>query len=264
MDEIGTQAGEHVLDAAVTHARNEFGANLAACYAIGSLAHGGFASLVSDVDLVLVLNDGQGDVRARISRVADAVRGECESPLAQRLSVFWSDWPGVRHGAGPTHRLPTIDRLDLLESGRLLFGHDARQPAVTPDRGELVIDSAQFALGRIDESYRADLHDPSRLVTAGARAVTKATLFPVRFLYTLDTGRIGRNDDAIEWYRGPHGPLVQAAGRWRYQGLDGAAETLLTDHLVRLYLEFVDAYAVAVDRTDLMQGLDRLRGRLAR
>jgi hypothetical protein len=265
VDHDGTLTGEHVLLAAVAHARTEFGENLAACYAIGSLAHGGFAPLVSDVDLVAVLNDGDGVVEEGILRVTDAVRHEVEGPLAQRLSVFWSDWSGVRSGAGTTHRLPAIDRLDLLESGRLLYGQDNRQPATAPSHNELIIDSAEFALSKIDEGYRAKLHHPSRLVAAGARAVTKTTLFPVRFLYTLATNRVGRNQDAIDWYRGPSHPLVQAAARWRYEGLDTTADALLTDHLNELYTEFVDAYigaAPARNHTELMLRLVQLRGNL--
>ncbi|MGS2808443.1 hypothetical protein [Nocardia sp. MW-W600-9] len=198
--------------------------------------------------------------------MTDAVRHELEGPLAQRLSVFWSDWSGVRSGAGSTHRLPAIDRLDLLESGRLLYGQDNRQPATAPTPDELIIDSAEFALSKIDEGYRADLHHPSRLVIAGARAVTKTTLFPVRFLYTLATSRIGRNQDAIEWYRGPSHQLVQAAARWRYEGLDTTADALLADHLNELYIEFVDAYigtATTLNHADFMPRLVQLRGLLA-
>lgn len=267
VDFAGTQTGEHVLLAAVAHARTEFGENLAACYAIGSLAHGGFAPLVSDVDLVTVLNDGDAEVKEGILRVTDAVQQQFESPLAQRLSVFWSDWSGVRSGAGPTHRLPAIDRLDLLESGRLLYGQDNRQPATVPTHNELIIDSAEFALSKIDESYRADLHHPSRLVAAGTRAVTKKTLFPVRFLYTLATSKIGRNQDAIEWYRGRSYQLVQAAARWRNEGLDATADALLAVHLNELYVEFVDAYidaATTLNQADYTLRLIQLRGYLVK
>ncbi|MFF2554215.1 hypothetical protein ACFVUS_24665 [Nocardia sp. NPDC058058] len=250
--------------AAVAHARREFGANLAACYAIGSLAHGGFAPLVSDVDLAIVLNDATAvDLWEGVARVVDGVEAEVDDLLAQRLSIFWSDWSGVRRGAAPGHRLPAIDRLDLLQSGRLLHGSDYRGPAVVPGRDELLTNSVEFALAKIDRTYCAELHDPARLITEGVRVVTKRVLFPVRFLYTLDTSRIGRNEDAIDWYRGRHHRLVRAAGQWRYGGLDATAEALLSDELIGLYIEFVDAYSgVVADRADLAQQLAVLRRRL--
>src|SRR5690242_9058383 len=49
--------GDDVLVDAVRVAGERLGARLLAAYALGSLAHGGFSPLVSDVDLALVLAD---------------------------------------------------------------------------------------------------------------------------------------------------------------------------------------------------------------
>jgi hypothetical protein len=38
------------------------------------------------------------------------------------------------------------------------------------------------------------------LIAAGVRRLTKLVLFPVRFLYTAATGRVGTNDAAAAWY----------------------------------------------------------------
>jgi hypothetical protein len=46
-----------VLADAVAFSRAAFGGRLIACYALGSLAHGGFNALVSDVDLGLIIRD---------------------------------------------------------------------------------------------------------------------------------------------------------------------------------------------------------------
>lgn len=54
--------GEAVLVRAVAAYRAALGSRLIAGYALGSLAHGGFSPLVSDVDLGLILDD---PVRAR-------------------------------------------------------------------------------------------------------------------------------------------------------------------------------------------------------
>ena len=46
-----------MLAKAVSAYRDALGARLIAGYALGSLAHGGFSQLVSDVDLGLILQD---------------------------------------------------------------------------------------------------------------------------------------------------------------------------------------------------------------
>jgi hypothetical protein len=53
----GTGLGEAVLARAVSAYRAALGSRLIAGYALGSLAHGGFSALVSDVDLGLILHD---------------------------------------------------------------------------------------------------------------------------------------------------------------------------------------------------------------
>ena len=249
-DGPATGAGERVLDRATAAAAAEFGERLVAAYALGSLAHGGFCPLVSDVDLMLVLDPVPPDARDRVSGIAQRVRRAGDPELAARLSVFWSDPAGVRSGAGPHDRLPEVDRLDLLDSGRLLRGTDRRAGAEPPASAVLVRQAAEFALAKFDRGYLAGLRRPAELVAAGARPVTKAVLFPVRFLYTLDTGRIGRNEAAAAWYPGrhPHAELVTAALAWRTSGITDppAARDLLARHLLGIYAIFAREYAAAL------------------
>ena len=54
---ISAAQGEAVLAEAVSASRHALGPRLVAAYALGSLAHGGFSPLVSDVDLGLILAD---------------------------------------------------------------------------------------------------------------------------------------------------------------------------------------------------------------
>jgi predicted nucleotidyltransferase len=49
--------GDDVLADAVRAGRESLGGRLLAAYALGSLAHGGFSPLVSDVDVALILAD---------------------------------------------------------------------------------------------------------------------------------------------------------------------------------------------------------------
>ncbi len=70
-----TRQGEAVLARAVSAYRARLGSRLIAGYALGSLAHGGFSPLVSDVDLGLILQDPvRAKDRLTIRAVARSVR----------------------------------------------------------------------------------------------------------------------------------------------------------------------------------------------
>src|SRR5690242_8041680 len=105
--------GQAVLARAVAAYRAVLGSRLIAGYALGSLAHGGFSPLVSDVDLGLILED---PVRVKdgltISTVVRSVKAG-GSALDQRLSVFWGT-PATLQGQSPGGRFPPLDRLDPL------------------------------------------------------------------------------------------------------------------------------------------------------
>jgi hypothetical protein len=235
-------AAEAVLTEAVRRARRLFGTGFEAAYAIGSLAHGGYAPGVSDIDLALVVRTAGPWSLARVQAVRALTRRRCGPEPADRLSVFWGRWRDVRGGASGRVRLPAIDRLDLLEHGRLLAGTDRRAGAVPPSHEELVLDGARFAIGWYDDARLALLRDPAALAAADTRTVTKNVLFPVRFLATLHTGRAGANADAVRWYteehRGPASPLVAAAARWRGSGVGPEAAELLAEHLPTLHHEW--------------------------
>jgi hypothetical protein len=265
MTRVGTDSGEQVLDTAVAAAREVFGPELEAVYALGSLAHGGFAPLVSDVDMALVLTSLDGATAGRIERVRELTGRRCPSPLTQRLSLFWADAEGVRHGCGAHGRLSEVDRLDLIDAGRLLAGTDRRAGAVRPDSAGMIRVSAELAVSRFDERYLRGLTDPVELVAGGVRPVTKATLFPVRFLFTLRTGQIGHNASAGTWYtaRGAHRALVERALRWREEGIADPDEAvaLLEQELLGVYDEFFGAYvqdlpAAGVDAPKLVDDLE--------
>jgi hypothetical protein len=103
------------------------------------------------------------------------------------------------------------------------------------------------------------------LVAGGVRAVTKAVLFPVRFLFTLRTGQIGHNASAAAWYsaRGAHRALVERALRWREDDIADPAEAvaLLEQELIGVYDEFFGAYvrdlpSAGVDAPGLVADLE--------
>jgi hypothetical protein len=280
--------GEAVLVKAVAAYRAALGSRLIAGYALGSLAHGGFSPLVSDVDLGLVLDDPvRAKDRLTIRTVARSVRAG-GSALDQRLSVFWGT-PATLQGQRRGGRFPPLDRLDLLEYGRLLTGTDARSAVARPDRTELLVAGAEFALGYLggaarlpdrlrqralfrsrDDDVLTEIRTPARLVSAGPRRVTKIVLFPVRFLFTAQTGQVGTNTLAARHYlASPDAPatsLVAAALAWRLEPpADGEAAALLGRELVPLFVHYIDDHIArlrAVGQYRLADRFHRWRTRL--
>lgn len=275
--------GEAVLVRAVSAYRATLGSRLIAGYALGSLAHGGFSALVSDVDLGLVLDDPVAvKDRMTIRAVARSVQAG-GSDLDQRLSVFWGT-PATLAGQRRGGRFPPLDRLDLLEYGRLLTGRDVRLAAARPDRGELLVAGAEFALGylggaaglpdrlrgwarprRPGGTVLAEIRAPSRLVSRGPRRLTKIVLFPVRFLFTAETGRVGTNTLAAEHYLAtasqPAAALVSAALAWRLEPPSAdEATALVRRELVPLHVQFIDDHIARLDAI----GRTRLAGRFRR
>jgi predicted nucleotidyltransferase len=286
----GAAQAETLLREAASAYRAALGERLLAAYALGSLAHGGFSSLVSDIDLGLIVKDpvGGGDAE-RVEAIAREQRAK-PVPLADRLSVFW----GTRSTLADQSvggRFPPLDRLDLLENGRLLVGVDARSGLPRPAPAELLTVGAQFALeflagvrpsqhaalGQLGSMQPAgedaveQIRCPDRLMAAGVRRLTKLALFPVRFLFTAATGRVGTNDAAVDWYvandEAVSRRLVASALAWRSDEPTDhhATAALLREELVPLYLHFIDDHITrlhAVGRSDLVSSFTDWRTRL--
>jgi hypothetical protein len=168
---IDDPSGQDVLNDTVRVSLESLGSRLLAAYALGRLAHGGFSPLVSDVDVALILADPilTSDEESLLG-AAEKVRS-MGSPLHTRVSIFWGT-PASLGGRTAGGRFPPLDRPCLLEHGRLLTGSDVRERAAPVQTGSL-----------------ARAHRPDLLVTAGVRWTTKIVLFPVRFLFTAETGR---------------------------------------------------------------------------
>ena len=160
-----------------------------------------------------------------------------------------------------------------------------------PAPGELLIAGARFALeslggagplrhraidlarnhGRNPDDAVAEIRDPARLVARGPRRLTKVVLFPVRFLFTAATGRVGTNAAASEHYladdRAPAAGLVAAAMTWRARPPEdqAAAIALLQRELIQLYLQYIDDHIArlhAEGEHALAGGFRRWRARL--
>jgi hypothetical protein len=92
---------EAILGEATAAYRAALGDRLLAAYALGSLAHGGFSALVSDIDLGLIVRD---PLRSNDAQTIEAI-AETEkakgSTLHGRLSVFWGTPVGPAQRRAP-------------------------------------------------------------------------------------------------------------------------------------------------------------------
>ncbi|WIG59319.1 MAG: hypothetical protein OJF49_002066 [Ktedonobacterales bacterium] len=248
-DQRQRSIGERVLESAVRLAAATWDSRLIAAYALGSLAHGGFSIHVSDIDLGLVLSD---PLQVRDPQTVETLSSTLLAsgvPMADRLSIFWGS-QATLSGEATGGRFPALDRLDLKEYGHLLVGQDIRSELPTPSLRELVVEGASFALRSLSTpEVTAILHDPTTLASAGVRTLTKRVLFPVRFLFTAQTGQIGRNDTAVEYFTsrqtGPAADLARNACAWRERPPDADDRTVLASletGLLPLYRLFLDDY----------------------
>ena len=282
-------AGELVLAAAAAGAKEALGERLIAMYALGSLAHGGFSSIVSDVDLGLILQDPLRESDdAAIRALAESVRAG-GTALHERLSVYWGT-PASLSGRVAGGRFPALDRLDLIEQGRLLAGEDVRHVVARPSDPELLIAGAEFALEYLgggpalrpapaglgsmspaDERTLDEIRSPMVLVARGPRRVTKVVLFPVRFLFTAATGRVGTNALAVEHYLAdadaPARALASAALSWRLEPAehDEVAAALLGRELIPLYVQYIEDHKTRLrtcGRPDLALRFEQWQARL--
>ena len=242
----GTQAqGEEILLATVDLAQQRWGERLVAAYALGSLAHGGFRPLVSDIDIGFVLADplraNDGDVVKEVNSTIKA----SGRPFSDRLSIFWGSVGNLSGG-----RFPPLDRLDLNKFGRLVRGRDVRAQLPSATHEELVVVGAEFALWRLArDDVAAKLEDPRALLQSDPKTLTKLILYPVRLLFTARTGDVGRNDAAVAHLvaagDSAASELARTALGWRDSppgASDASAISVISAGLLPLYREFMLDY----------------------
>ena len=253
-------AGWAVAESAAHAATGRFGSRLRSVYALGSLAHGGFCPLVSDVDVAVVLTNLGDRDRAQIEALAAGVR-QSGAQLAERLSLFWGTEDSIAERA-PGGRFPALDRLDLIRHGTLIAGEDIRAALPEPSYEDLVTGTARFAIGMLTQAdRRREIVDAQYTAALGPRPASKVALFPVRFLFTARTGLIGENRAAAGHYLAvtPDGPTAELARagilwrtRWSRADRESAAR-LFQSGAVPLYQEFAAEYA------GRLRGMDRAR-----
>jgi len=269
----GTPAqAEQLLATIVNAAQQRWRDRLVASYAMGSLAHGGFSPLVSDIDIGFVLTDPLlGTEGEAVRQLVESIKAG-NQPFSDRLSVFWGS-VATLSGAAPGGRFPPLDRLDMLKHGRLLAGDDIRENLPYPTHKDLVLVGAEFALWRLaNDEATVKLKHPQALARSDPKTLTKLILYPIRFMFTARTGEVGRNEAAVEHFvsttGGASSKLASLALQWRAvapEHTDESAVQAIADGVLPLYLEFLldhERRLREYDRPDLADAFHHWRQRL--
>jgi predicted nucleotidyltransferase len=162
------------------------GARALGVYLLGSLAHGGFSSRYSDIDIGLVAEGGLApdDIDA-MREAADAL----SKPHAAKLSLFWTD------RAFALGRFPPLDRVDYLDHAVPLVERER----VRPERPALS-DIRAYLRGSPFASWTEKTREfatAAALKSADHKPYIRCLLYPARLLLSWSSGAMGSNDDAV-------------------------------------------------------------------
>ena len=170
------------------HFKSRLGSSLVEAYKLGSLAHGGFSEIYSDIDVGLLLS-----CREPPSEMAELIAHAklLDAEYGKKLSVFWGN-PEFTWG-----RLPVIDRIDLLDHGVPLL-RGVEPGFRRPTKEEIHEEQLQS----IERSWKSRLPELSRLTTLEAKdrkPYIRAILYAARLIYTWDNLVVDSNDRAVEY-----------------------------------------------------------------
>jgi predicted nucleotidyltransferase len=157
-------------------------------YKLGSLAHGGFSKIYSDIDMGVLLSSREPP--DRMSDLIGAAKS-LHSEYGKKLSIFWGN-PDFNWG-----RLPVIDRLDLLDHGVPLL-HGVKPNFRRPTKEEI----HQEQIQSIERSWKSRLPELTALTILEPKdhkPYIRAILYPARLIYTWDNLTVASNDRAVEY-----------------------------------------------------------------
>jgi len=183
MNEI-TNFVAHVAE----HFKGRLGVSLVDAYKLGSLAHGGFSNIYSDIDVGLLLN--RTEPPDRMSELISEAKS-LDAEYGKKLSVFWGN-PEFTWG-----RLPVIDRLDMLDHGVPLL-HGIKPTFRRPTKDEI----HQEQLQSVERSWKSRLPELNRLTAfepKDRKPYIRAILYAARLIYTWDNLTVDSNDRAVEY-----------------------------------------------------------------
>lgn len=190
------------------------GERLIGFYVIGSLAHGGFSSRYSDIDLALLAEDSlTSEDLACMGERATALSPD----LAPKLSLFWTE----RHFS--VGRFPPLDRVDLIDHGIALIEREHVRPArPTLSQIRTYLGAEPLRNWALQAEKLSAL---AVLTGANHKAYLRTLLYPARFVYSWTTGKMASNDAAVAWLRlhahaGLDLDLIERALKCRNEDLD--------------------------------------------
>ena len=178
------------IDRLPEHFRSQLGSSLVEVYKIGSLAHGGFSEIYSDLDIGLILSCLTPPVD--MDRMIAAAKA-LDDHYGGKLSIFWGN-PEYDWG-----RLPPLDRLDLLDHGVPLL-HNRRADFHRPTRVEIRQQLSQT----IERSWKPNIDELSqlkKLEPKDRKTYIRAILYPARLIFSWDNLAMDSNDRAVAYLR---------------------------------------------------------------
>jgi predicted nucleotidyltransferase len=170
--------------------RSRLEPSLVDVYKMGSLAHGGFSAIYSDIDFGVILNCANPP--AEMQNLIAAAK-ELDAEYGKKLSVFWGN---PAHSWG---RLPVIDRLDLLDHAIPLL-NDQKLNFPRPGKDAIHAELRQT----IEKSWQPripELQALTRLEAKDRKPYVRAILYAARLIYTWDNLLVDSNDRAVEYLK---------------------------------------------------------------
>jgi predicted nucleotidyltransferase len=167
---------------------DQLGKRLAGVYLIGSLAHGGYRAAYSDIDMALI---SQTPLTAADFDVVNSKIALASAVLALKVSLFWTD---ATFSAG---RFPTLDRIDYLDHRVVLLERCCLLPK-RPTLREVRIYLSADPLRKWSAEVMRLTALPD-LLAQDRKPYLRAILYPARFLYSWETGRVASNDEAVAY-----------------------------------------------------------------
>jgi predicted nucleotidyltransferase len=179
---------EDFIDGVAEHFKFKLGSAVVEVYKLGSLAHGGFSDIYSDVDLGVLLS-----CREPPAEMTEVIAGAkaLDPNYGKKLSIFWGN-PDCDWG-----RLPNLDRLDLLDHGVPLL-HGVKATFLRPTKRQI----RDELLRSIERSWKPrlpELNNLRQLAPENRKPYIRAILYAARLIYSWDNLAMASNDRAVEY-----------------------------------------------------------------
>lgn len=196
-----TAYGVEILEELTKLSKEYYKNKLISCYAIGSLAHGGFSPTTSDVDFAIILSNPWQSNYIDIIKQINREICTCGLKMANKASIYYGSVETMNTNSSYI-RFPGYDKLDLIIHGKLLYGQDIRTLLVAPTTEEIEIEGITQIVERFEiDKATIEINQISNLILCGQiPRVSKLILLPIRFLYTIHTNLLAHNIDSVAYF----------------------------------------------------------------